>query len=52
MPHRKEFLAEQIALKESLARSAVMMENDVDATEADLVELRGIWRTLTRVLNA
>ena len=39
--HRKDFLEEQLALKGSLARSAAMMENDLDATEEDLVEVRG-----------
>ena len=40
MPHRNDFLEEQLALRGSLARSAAMMENDLDATEEDLVELR------------
>ena len=41
MPHRKDFLEEQLALRGSLARSAAMMENDLNATEEVLVELRG-----------
>ena len=40
MPHRKDFLEEQLALRGSLARSAAMMENDRTATEEVLVELR------------
>jgi len=42
MPHRKEFLEEQLALKASLVRSAAMMENADDATAGDLAELRQV----------
>ena len=39
MPHRKDFLKEQLALKDSLVRSAAMMKNADGATAADLAEL-------------
>jgi hypothetical protein len=42
MPHPNGFLEEQLDLQGSLARSAVMMENDVDATKEDLAELREV----------
>ena len=41
MPRRKDFLEEQLALRGSLSRSAAMMENDLNATEEELVEVRG-----------
>ena len=39
MPHRKDFLNEQLALKDSLVRSAAMMKNAEGATAADFAEL-------------
>ena len=42
MPHRKEFLNEQLALKASLVRSAAMMEKADDVTAEDLAELRQV----------